>query len=187
MKKQINILIGILFLWGLILTGCNDNAKIAQEIANLKRENQLLKEQIANSTEAHNSHGTTKNNDYVEPETNEMPAAEKHTDVGEYEVTDEEGIKWIVTLNADKTVQMHRRADSNIYYGSWGELINPETREHIGFHLDFDFRDCPVLYFKSGKEKISYSHFIEEEGFYADMDAQHSKNPKKRLSMNKIK
>lgn len=105
----------------------------------------------------------------------------KRNAIGTYEVTDEIGNTWVIELKEDETATMHQKGDGYLVYGSW----DPTNYLDYAPGLEF-FDERPILFFPSGEESLFLPHIVD--GYlYEDGSSAQAKNPRKRLSVKKVK
>lgn len=104
---------------------------------------------------------------------------------GTYYVIDNDGVKWTFTVKDDYKLTALREGMSvdDMYYGKWSSIG--------GGYVTFNFSDfyafSPVLRFpdESSNWSTEYLRFTEDGWLYQEYEYMNSKNPNKRLKMNK--
>lgn len=148
-------------------TGCNsssnsDKARIAQ-----------LEEQIEKLKSSQNS---------IQTQRNVSSKSYSATNIieGTYEVLDNLGTKWIIILNSDETVNIHREGSNVVAYGSWRD-----GNYDGGIWLRMD--EYPRIVFPNMEVGFSGHGDINGDYLYSEVNSAKSKNPNKRLPIKKIK
>lgn len=101
--------------------------------------------------------------------------------VGTYQVTDKAGKKWVINVNEDETIVIEG-TDNSAYYGSWrlykGKIETSFTSDSF----------YPPLIFPNSESTDGMYLVIDlkDKFIYASNSAE-SKNPRKRLSITKVK
>lgn len=184
MKNLFYLTLTVVSIMTISNCGGGSNSADQERIAQL--EAQIAELQNQNGNTAENSQVAIDNN------SNSVASTPAHTEnsqqghAGTYEVTDVNGKKWTFVLNPDETVVVED--GGNTYYGTWGDYSSIDYNPRIEFPSD----DYPRLQFpKTETVSDSFLAIDIENGFIyghsADSSTYKSKNPKKRLTIKKIK
>ncbi|MCH5347350.1 MAG: hypothetical protein J1E63_09580 [Muribaculaceae bacterium] len=172
MKIIKNIVTCVLFIF--FMVSCSNSADKAR-IA-------YLEEQIEELKSSQNS-SETQNTSTYNQEDNVTTKSSSSTNIieGTYEVVDNIGSKWIIILNSDESVNIHREGSDVVAYGSWSNRISNDGS--IWLAMD----ENPRIVFPNMEEGFSGHGDINGDYLYREVNSAKSKNPNQRLQLRKIK
>ena len=166
-----NIVICVLLVFFMI--SCSNSADKAR-IANL--ENQLKTLQSSQSS-ANNQSSVTSSQ---QEKTKTNSSYTSNNIAGTYEVIDKFGSKWIIILNSDESVNIHREGSDVVAYGSWDD-------DHYDGGIWLRMDEIPRIVFPNMEEGFRGYGDINGDYLYREVNSAKSKNPNQRLQLRKIK
>lgn len=183
--KSYTILTRLVFIASLCLVSCGGNESDKARISELESQVAELRQQI----EAYSANASVKedtlmaedvDNGYME-ENNGIIGDDYQDYVGTYEFTD--GYRtFMLTLSDDETAQIKYKSADTVCYGSCRSLLNSYNCIRISFN-----DERPLIFFPSGEEGgVSLCIDREATYIYNGTSAAHAKNPRQRLSINRI-
>ena len=187
MRKLFNIfLFTAIIVSSNILTSCGGSNSADQErIAQLEAQIAELQNQIGNpvetepTTEDYSDSYTSSDNSTASSSSNGQNF------IGTYEFTDEINNTWVLKLNSDETATIQLKGSDSPAYGSWSDWWAINNGNHL-IHLSFDDQK-PKVWFPAGEETCSYLNIINDGYIYFRDDDAKAKNPRKRLTLKKVK
>lgn len=180
MKNKILSIFAVLIT--LICVGCSNssNSEDKERIAQL--EEQIKELQSSKNENSNTPYGNNETNiTYSGQDLQEKVKPQISEYIGKFEMTDEAGQVFIITVNADETATIELQGGSFKGYGSWNDF--PYDYPDLSFSRD----DSPNIYFPSGKEHYFPGLILCEGWAYDGSSAFKAKNPNKRLPIKKIK
>ena len=166
-----NIATYLLFLFFMI--SCSNSAD-KERIAYLEEQIVELRAKVLIKQ---NENTASSNNDENQYKTE---ISEPSTNGSTYEIVDKSNEKWLIILNEDKTLHIHKSGSDVIHYGSWSGPYSGS----IWLIMDYDER--PRIVFPN-TEEFTVMGAINGDYLYSSVDGAKAKNPNKRLQLKKIK
>lgn len=149
----------------------NSSDKIAQLEDSIARMQTRIENQETNNNTINDANG-------IDSETE----ASANDIVGTYKVIDALNNVWIIKMETDETATVSQEGGNVTHYGSW-RYSGP----NYGLMLSFSLDDDPQITFPNMKAGLYLSPCIKDGYLYMTESALKAKNPKLRLSINKVK
>ncbi|MBP5556528.1 MAG: hypothetical protein J6X65_02305 [Bacteroidales bacterium] len=166
-----------IFAFGIIVLsiGCSNSTDCSDE-------NSSQSQSYSSSDESNvKPQSSTLKNSETEELTNTSSPTSQKEEVEKYTFTDDRGVKFILTLNPDKTVIT--KCGDNLYYGHWYDYHDFNDSRAISVT-----GDEPPIAFPNRASLGGLALILTNDNFlYVDCFAAESKNPKARLKVEKAR
>lgn len=176
-NKFMYVVKSFIFAFGIIVLsiGCSNSTDCSDE-------NSSQSQSYSSSDESNvKPQSSTLKNSETEELTNTSSPTSQKEEVEKYTFTDDRGVKFILTLNPDKTVIT--KCGDNLYYGHWYDYHDFNDSRAISVT-----GDVPPIAFPNRDHLGGLALILTNDNFlYVDCFAAESKNPKARLKVEKAR
>lgn len=176
-NKFMYVVKSFIFAFGIIVLsiGCSNSTDCSDE-------NSSQSQSYSSSDESNvKPQSSTLKNSETEELTNTSSPTSQKEEVEKYTFTDDRGVKFILTLNPDKTVIT--KCGDNLYYGHWYDYHDFNDSRAISVT-----GDEPPIAFPNRDYVGGLALILTNDNFlYVNSIAAESKNPKARLKVEKAR
>ena len=184
MKKIFLLTLTAVSIMTLSSCGGGSNSADQERIAQLEAQIAELQNQIGNPVETESTTEDYSDSYTSSDNSNASSSSNGQNFIGTYEFTDDVNHTWVLKLNSDETatIQLKGSGSDSLAYGSWSDYRGSNN----GIILFFSDR-AQIVWFPDGAEKCR-GFVIREDGYiYRDLSDASAKNPRKRLTLTKVK